>query len=123
MLFAPGATVMAFSASSDTEMKAAPVLLFGSITRCIQTPAFDNESSIGSANQSSPNASNISVVAPPARALLSSHFANALRFFFVARLGPDAVATAIREQYFPRFAGDAIPSGVAGRFRSADTVS
>ncbi len=31
----------------------------------------------------------------------------------------DGVATAIREQYFPRFAGDAIPSGVAGQVVSA----
>lgn len=30
----------------------------------------------------------------------------------------EAVSTAIREQYFPRFAGDAIPSGVAGRVLS-----
>lgn len=30
----------------------------------------------------------------------------------------EGVATAIREQYFPRFAGDAIPSGVAGQVLS-----
>lgn len=40
---------------------------------------------------------------------------------------PDAVVAAVREQYFPRFAGDAIPSGVAGQVLSVadrlDTIA
>ena len=66
--FAPGATVIAFSASSDRQMKATPVASFATRMICASTPASRNERSSGTANASEPSASNMRVWAPPARA-------------------------------------------------------
>ncbi len=67
-MLAPGATVMAFSASSDRQMKAVPVGSCASRTTCSRTPASPSEASIGLAKSSSPRASSMRVSAPPARA-------------------------------------------------------
>ena len=67
-LLAPGATVMAFSALSDTQINAVPVGSLSSRTMCRSTSAALSDASIGTAKLSRPSASNIAVGTPPARA-------------------------------------------------------